>query len=133
MSTPITAGEEGGEIEMRLWPELPAVVAAVLLIAGSSGTIFAASQAATPLEKEPVVQKMIKHEGPVKAVDAGTKTVTVEEKAGEAIIAVTDQTRIPRGKGAVKLQDLKVGEHVTVLATQQEGKTIARSITISAH
>ena len=117
---------------MRLWPELPAVVAAVLLIAGSPGTVSAASHAATPPTKqEPAVQKTVKHEGPVKAVDAATKTVTVEEKSGDATIAVTDQTRITRGKSGVKLQDLKVAEHVTVLATQQEGKTVALNITIS--
>lgn len=70
--------------------------------------------------------------GTVKAVDAAAKTLTVEEKSGDATVSVTDKTTIGRGKDAVKLEDLKAGDAVMVAYTRQNGKEVARSITLKS-
>jgi len=65
-------------------------------------------------------------------VDAAARTVTVETKSGDATITITEKTAIRRGKNAVKLEDLKAGDAVTVVYADQDRKHVARRITLRA-
>ena len=119
-----------------------AMVLAVLLIGGVAGMASAANHGAAPVKKaaKPPAEKAAKlaaektrrHVGTVKAVDAAGKTLTVEEKSGEATVAVTEKTIIKRGKDTVKLEDLRAGDQVTVVYSEQDGKQMARSILVKA-
>ena len=125
---------------MRILRTLLVTAVAVSLFGGLVGVASATSHAATPATKEtkpasekaakPTAGKTGRHVGTVKAVDAAGKTLTVEEKSGAATLTVTDNTTIKRGKDTVKLEDLKAGDPVTVVYTQQDGKDVARSITV---
>lgn len=112
-----------------------------LLIGGAAAGAPAAAQTAAPgtaEQKLPVeqpakaAQKTRRDVGTVKAVDATAKTLTVETKSGDATIAIGDKTTIKRGKNTVKLEDLKAGDRVTVVYAEQDGKHVARSITLRA-
>jgi len=118
---------------MRILETLGATALAIALVGALAGVASAANHA-TPATKEakPAAEKTRRHVGTVKAVDAGGKTLTVAEKSGEATLTVTDKTTIKRGKDTVKLEDLKTGNTVTVVYTQQNGKDVARSIVVEA-
>jgi Cu/Ag efflux protein CusF len=73
-----------------------------------------------------------RHVGSVKAVDPAAGTLTVTEKAGDAEVSVSDKTAIKKGKASVKLADLKAGDEVTVVYVKQDGKDVARSVTVKA-
>lgn len=117
-----------------------ALALALLLIGGFGGVATAASHAGGAEKKEekpatekpakPAGEKSRRHAGTVKAVDAAGKTLTVEEKSGEATVTITGKTTIKRGKDAVKLEEVKAGDQVTVVYVQQNGKDVARSITV---
>ena len=127
---------------MRILRTLLATALAVVLLGTLAGVASAANHAATPATKEakpaaekaakPAAEKTRRHVGTVKAVDAAGKTLTVEEKSGEATLTVTDKTTIKRGKDTVKIEDLKTGDPVTVVYAQQDGKDVARSIVVKA-
>ena len=127
---------------MRILRTLLATALAVVLLGALAGVASAANHAATPATKEakpaagkaakPAAEKTRRHVGTVKAVDAAGKTLTVEEKSGEATLTVTDKTTIKRGKDTVKIEDLKTGDPVTVVYAQQDGKDVARSIVVKA-
>ncbi|MGH7320591.1 MAG: DUF5666 domain-containing protein [Candidatus Rokuibacteriota bacterium] len=127
---------------MPLLRSVLAMALAVLLIAAVAGAVSAANHTAAPQKTEekpaaakaakPAAEKTRRHVGTVKAVDAAGKTLTVEEKSGDATVAVTDKTTIKRGKDSVKLEDLKAGDQVTVVYAQQNGKDVARSIITKA-
>lgn len=118
------------------------IVLAGLLIGGAAGMASAASHGGTSqtqpqkpsAEKaaKPATAKTGRHVGAVKAVDPAGKTVTVEEKSGDVSVSITEKTAIKRGKDAVKLEDLKTGDRVTVVYTQQNGKDVARSVLVKA-
>lgn len=119
-----------------------AAALAVVLVGAVAGDVSAANHAKAPEKKEekpaaekaakPAAEKTGRHVGTVKAVDPGGKSLTVEEKSGESTVAVTDKTAIKRGKDSVKLEDLKAGDQVTVVYVQQDGKDVARSISVTA-
>lgn len=126
---------------MRILRTLLATALAIVLLGALAGVVSAASHAGTPAKEtkpaaekaaKPAAEKTGRHVGTVKAVDAAGKTLTVEEKSGAATLTVTDKTAIKRGKDTVKLDDLKAGDPVTVIYTQQNGKDVARSITVKA-
>ncbi len=128
---------------MRFWHHALATVLSVLMIGGIVGPALATNHAAAP-EKKPeekpatgkaakaAAEKTRRHAGTVKGVDAAGRTLTVEEKAGEATVTVPDKASIKRGKATVKLGDVKAGEAVTVVYVQQNGKDVARSIVVKA-
>ncbi|SRR5581483_5310061 len=115
---------------------------AVALLAALPGAASATSHTQAPAKTEekpaaekaakPAAEKTRRHVGTVKAVDAAGKTLTVEEKSGEATLTVTDKTTIKRGKSTAKLDDVKAGDQVTVVYTQQDGEDVARSIVVKA-
>ena len=125
---------------MRILRTLLVTVASVVLLGSLIGVAPAANHAAAPVTKEatpaaekaakPAAEKTRRHVGTVKAVHVAGKTLTVEEKSGEATLTVTDKTAIKRGKDTVKLEDLKAGDPVMVVYTQQDGKDVARSIVV---
>lgn len=83
-------------------------------------------------EKKPAAASARRHVGTVKAVDPAAGTLTVTEKGGEAEVSVTDKTTIKKGKESVKLSDVKPGDEVTVVYAKQDGKDVARSVTLKA-
>lgn len=127
---------------MRILRTLLMTASSVVLLGLLTGVAPAANHAAAPAKKEtkpaaekaakPAAEKTGRHVGTVKAVDVAGKTLTVEEKSGEATLTVTDKTAIKRGKDTVKFEDLKAGDPVTVVYTQQDGKDVARSIVVKA-
>ncbi len=72
-----------------------------------------------------------RHVGTVKAVDPAAGSLTVAEKQGEAEVSVTEKTTIKKGKESLKLSDLKAGDAVSVVYVQQDGKDVARSVTVT--
>lgn len=67
----------------------------------------------------------------VKAVDAAGKMITVSTKAKkDVMVSVDDKTKIKSGKDDKKLEDLKEGNRVNVVASTVEGKMMAKSITL---
>lgn len=111
---------------MRHVRELLVMILAMLLIGSVGGVASAANHAGTPEKKDekpatekaakPAAERSRRHAGTVKAVDPTGKTLIVEEKSGEATVAVTDKTTIKRGKDTVKLEELKAGDQVTVVS-----------------
>ncbi len=128
---------------MRTIQQVLSMALVVLLIGGVAGMASAASHTAAAPQKtqdkpaaekaaKPAGEKTGRHAGTVKAVDAAGKTLTVAEKSGEATVTVGEKTTIKRGKDTVKLEDLKTGDQVTVVYASQNGKDVARSITVKA-
>ena len=123
-----------------MWTFRALIVLALAVFAAESwpGAVSAASHASATDKKEekaapakaakPAADKGGRHVGTVKAVDAASTTLIVEERSGVSTVTVTDKTTIKRGKDAAKLEDLKAGDAVTVAYTQQDGKQVASSI-----
>lgn len=86
------------------------------------------------LAQEKAIPKVKHHVGTVKAVDSAAGTLTLEERVGEKTAEVTvlvgEKTHILRGKEAIKLSDLKEGDHVTIRYITEDSKDIARSVVI---
>jgi len=101
--------------------------------------VLAASHQATGQEKKaekpekagkPAAAATGRHVGTVKAVDSAAGTLTVTEKEGDAAVSVSDKTAVKKGKESLKLSDLKPGDEVTVVYVKQDGKDVARSVTV---
>lgn len=96
-----------------------------------SQALAASHQAAAPEKKaEKAAAPAARHVGTVKAVDPAGGMLTVTEKEGDAEVSVTNKTAIKKGKGTLKLSDLKAGDEVTVVYVKQDGKDVARSVTV---
>jgi hypothetical protein len=86
---------------------------------------------AAPASTAPV--KMEKFGGEVKSVDAMAKSiVVVNKKKVEKDFMVTADTKIMKGKEALKFEDLKAGMNVGVEYKMETGKMIAVMIKTSA-
>lgn len=127
---------------MRFLRKVFAIVLALFLIGGVAGLASAAVHGGAPekQEEKPAAEKAAKpagekarhHDGKVKAVDAAAKTLTVEERSGDATVTVTDTTVIRRGQDSLMFEDLQAGDQVTVVYVQQNGKDVARHIIVKA-
>ncbi len=113
-------------------------VVVLTLAAFVSGAIAAAPQKAetpAPAPAAPATTapaKMEKFSGAVKGVDAMAKSIAVAKGKVEKSFVVTADTKITKGKEALKLEDLKAGMNVAVEYKKDGDKLIASSIKAAA-
>ena len=103
------------------------LVVMVTLVAFVSGAIAAdAPKAATTA---PAPAKVEKFSGDIKNVDATAKSIVVAGKGKvEKSFVVNAETKITKGKEALKLEDLKAGINVAVEYKKDGDKNIAAAI-----
>jgi Cu/Ag efflux protein CusF len=106
----------------------------MLLASVAPWLTFAAPHEAKAQDKveKPAAPAARRHVGTVKAVDPATGTLTVGEKGGDAEVSVTKKTAIRKGKKSLKLSNLKPGDAVNVVYIKQDGRDVARSVTVAS-
>ena len=106
------------------------LVVVLTLVAFVSGAVAAAPpKAATPAAPATTVPaKMEKFSGEVKNVDAMAKSIAVAKEKAEKSFVVTADTKIAKGKEALKFEDLKAGMNVTIEYKKDGDKLIAATI-----
>jgi hypothetical protein len=111
------------------------LVVMLTLAAFVSGAIAAAPPApattttTTTTTTTPV--KLEKFSGAIKSVDAVAKSIVVAKAKVEKSFVVTADTKITKGKEALKLEDLKAGINVSVEYKKEMDKMIAGAIKVS--
>jgi Cu/Ag efflux protein CusF len=112
------------------------LVVVLTLVAFVSGAVAAdPPKAATPAPAAPATTapaKMEKFSGEVKNVDAMAKSIVVAKEKVEKSFAVTADTKIAKGKEALKFEDLKAGMNVTIAYKKDGDKLIATAIKAAA-
>jgi hypothetical protein len=113
------------------------LVALLTLVAFVSGAIAAAPPKAagtTPAPAAPATTKvkLEKFTGDVKSVDAMVKSIVVAKGKEEKTLGVTADTKITKGKEALKFEDLKAGMNVVTEYKKEMDKMIAVTIKVSA-
>jgi hypothetical protein len=73
-----------------------------------------------------------KFSGAIKSVDAMAKSIVVAKGKEEKAFATTADTKITKGKDALKFEDLKAGMNVVVDSKKEMDKLIAVTIKASA-
>jgi len=115
------------------------LVVLLTLIAFVSGAIAAAPPKAAgtvapapaaPASTKPA--KMEKFSGEVKSIDAMAKSVVVAKGKVEKTFVVGADTKIMKGKEALKLEDLKAGMAVSIDYKMEMDKMMAATIKASA-
>jgi hypothetical protein len=76
--------------------------------------------------------KLEKFAGDVKSVDAMAKSIVVAKGKEEKTFGVTADTKIMKGKEALKFEDLKAGLNVAIAYKKEMDKMIAATIKVSA-
>jgi len=107
------------------------LVVLLTLVAFVSGAIAAAppkGEAKTP----PPAPKLEKFTGDIKSVDAMAKSIVVAKGKEEKTFATTADTKITKGKDALKFEDLKAGMNVVLEYKKDGDKNIAVTIKVSA-
>jgi Cu/Ag efflux protein CusF len=111
-------------------------VVVLTLVAFVSGAIAAAppksGTTAPAPAATPAPAKMEKFSGEVKNVDAMAKSIAVAKGKAEKSFVVTADTKITKGKEALKFEDLKAGMNVAVEYKKDGDKLIAASIKAAA-
>jgi len=110
------------------------LVVMLTLTAFVSGAIAAAPpKAATtaPAPAAPAKVKMEKFSGTIKSVDAMAKSVAVVKGKVEKSFVVAADTKITKGKEALKFEDLKAGMNVSVEYKKEMDKMVAVAIKVS--
>jgi hypothetical protein len=112
------------------------LVVMLSLVAFVSGAIAAAPpKAATTAPAAAATTapaKLDKFSGEIKNVDAMAKSIVVANKSKvEKAFVVTADTKITKGKEALKFEDLKAGLQVTVESKKEMDKMIAVTIKVS--
>jgi hypothetical protein len=105
------------------------------LVAFVSGAIAQGKPATTPAPAAPASTKPVKLEkfsGEVKSVDGMAKSIVVAKAKEEKTFAVTTDTKITKGKEALKFDDLKAGMNVVIEYKKEMDKMIAVTIKVSA-
>jgi Cu/Ag efflux protein CusF len=106
------------------------------LVAFASGAVAAAPpKAETPAPAAAATTapaKMEKFSGEVKNVDAMAKTIVVAKGKVEKSFVVTADTKITKGKEALKFEDLKAGMNVAIEYKKDGDKLIAGTIKAAA-
>lgn len=100
------------------------------IAADSSKTATPAPAPATPATTAPV--KLEKFSGEVKNADAMAKSIVVAKEKVEKSFVVTADTKIAKGKEALKFEDLKAGMNVTITYKKDGDKLIAASVKAAA-
>ncbi len=112
------------------------LVVLLTLVAFVSGAIAAAppKAATTPAPAAPATTKvkLEKFTGDIKSVDAVAKSIVVAKGKDEKTFGVTADTKITKGKEALKFEDLKAGMNVNVGYKKDGEKLIASVIKVSA-
>jgi Cu/Ag efflux protein CusF len=118
---------------MRIARAIVAVLFGMLVAFGAtvSHQVTAQEKQEKKTEK-PAAPAARRHVGALKAVDPAAGRLTVTEKEGDATVSVSEKTAIKKGKESLKLSDLKPGDEVTVVYTKENGKDMARSVTVKA-
>jgi hypothetical protein len=111
------------------------LVVLLTLVAFVSGAIAQGKPATTPAPAAPASTKPVKLEkfsGEVKSVDGIAKSIVVAKAKEEKTFAVTTDTKITKGKEALKFDDLKAGMNVVIEYKKEMDKMIAVTIKVSA-
>jgi Cu/Ag efflux protein CusF len=112
------------------------LVVVLTLVAFASGAVAAAPpKAATPAPAAAATTapaKMEKFSGEVKNVDAMAKSIVVAKGKVEKSFVVTADTKITKGKEALKFEDLKAGMNVAIEYKKDGDKLIAGTIKAAA-
>jgi Cu/Ag efflux protein CusF len=109
------------------------LVVVLTLAAFVSGAVAAAPpKEAAPASKAPAPAKMEKFNGDIKNVDAMAKSIVVAKGKVEKSFVVTADTKITRGKEALKFEDLKAGMNVAVDYKKDGDKLTAATIKAAA-
>lgn len=111
------------------------VIALLTLVAFVSGAMAQPKPAEKPAATEKAPAKAPKAEkfaGEVKNVDAMAKTFVVAKGKTEKMFTVADDTKITKGKEALKLDDLKAGMNVAVEYKKDGDKMVATAVKASA-
>ena len=111
------------------------LVVMLSLVAFVSGAIAAAPpKAATTAPAAPATTapaKLEKFNGDIKNVDAMAKSIVIAKGKVENTFVVTADTKITKGKEALKFEDLKAGLHVGIEYKKDMDKMIAGTIKVS--
>ena len=112
------------------------LVVVLTLVAFVSGAIAAAPpKPATPAPAASATTapaKMEKFSGEVKSVDAMGKSIVVAKAKVEKSFVATADTKITKGKEALKFEDLKAGMNVAIGYKKDGDKLIAGTIKAAA-
>jgi hypothetical protein len=111
------------------------LVVLLTLVAFVSGAIAQGKPATTPAPAAPastIPVKLEKFSGEVKSVDGMAKSIVVAKAKEEKTFAVTTDTKITKGKEALKFDDLKAGMNVVIEYKKEMDKMIAVTIKVSA-
>ena len=116
------------------------LVVLLTLVAFISGAIATAppKAATTPAPAAPASTKpappvkLEKFSGDIKSVDGMAKSIVVAKAKEEKTFAVTTDTKITKGKEALKFDDLKAGMNVVIEYKKEMDKMIAVTIKVSA-
>jgi hypothetical protein len=114
------------------------LVVVLTLVAFVSGAVAVAPlKAATPAPAPAAPAttapaKMEKFSGEVKNADAMAKSIVVAKEKAEKSFMVTADTKIAKGKEALKFEDLKAGMNVTIEYKKDGDKLIAATIKTAA-
>ena len=113
------------------------LVVMLSLVAFVSGALAAAPPKAATTAPAPAAPaatapaKMEKFSGEVKNVDAMAKSIVVAKEKVEKTFVVTADTKITKGKEALKFEDLKAGLQVGIEYKKEMDKMIAVTIKVS--
>jgi Skp family chaperone for outer membrane proteins len=111
------------------------LVVMLTLAAFVSGAIAAAPPKAATTAPAPAAPaapvKMEKFSGEVKSMDAMAKSIVVAKAKVEKSFMVTADTKIMKGKEALKFEDLKAGMNVSVEYKKDMDKMVAVAIKVS--
>jgi hypothetical protein len=113
------------------------LVVMVTLVAFASGAIAAAPPKAATTAPAPAAPattapvKLEKFSGEIKNVDAMAKSMVVAKGKVEKTFGITADTKITKGKEALKFEDLKAGLQVAIESKKDMDKMIAVTIKVS--
>jgi len=111
------------------------LVVMLTLAAFVSGAIAAAPPKAATTAPAPATTAPVKLEkftGDIKSVDAMAKSIVVAKAKVDKTFMVTADTKITKGKDALKFEDLKAGMNVVIEYKKEMDKMIAVTIKVSA-
>jgi hypothetical protein len=114
------------------------LVVLLTLVAFVSGSIAAAPPKAAgtaPAPAAPASTKPAKAEkfiGNIKSIDAMAKSIVVAKEKEEKAFVTTADTKIMKGKEALKFEDLKAGMNVSIGYKKDGDKDVAVTIKASA-
>ena len=103
-----------------------AVVISILFVLSFAGPTFAR------MGMSRAMQSSVKDtEGEIQAIDQKAKTVTVKGMRGLVTVTVDEKTVVKSGKDMKSFADLKIGDKVVVTFEADEGKNMAKTISVS--